>query len=545
MIWLSYLLKTVLIQLIAFVAYRLLLDREPLGYWKRAYLLGSLLLSLVIPLVAVPELFVRPIKVLAADNGANFPVDGVSGIPELLSSVEVYSLSDLLLPLVVGLYFLGVLVYFFRMLKALWSVRTRLSRAVSTEEVTSGVRLVGLSEPVATHTFLNYVFFHELTPPVKEVLAHELAHARQWHSLDRLFIGALRVVFWFNPLLRHYERAIRVNHELLADQAVLRQGIDRTSYQQQLLNALRRPASPTLSSGVDFYLTKKRFQMMYLSEARGPRVLVKLLTAGFLWVVLLFSFGQAGYAQTAPPPPPPPTVQKPTFQWREGIKQSVPTAKQLAAWRDNGDNRIHVNNRLVKASVLEEYERTDFSQYYVLKAPEGSAKDGLHVYLFTEKAYPWPNVPPPPPPLPPVPSGPPSKVLAVPQAPPVAPVPPVVAPPAPPVAPFPPVVAPPAPPAASDFPTRIPPPPMDWNKFKGKIPSAAQLKEWQDSEKFGVWIDRNLIDNATLANYSPENFSNFKAFKLIKISSNYGKYPYQVNLMTKKRLARFRRQQRN
>ncbi|MCX8212596.1 MAG: hypothetical protein OTI34_16195 [Lewinella sp.] len=86
---------------------------------------------------------------------------------------------------------------------------------------------------------------------------------------------------------------------------------------------------------------------------------------------------------------------------------------------------------------------------------------------------------------------------------------------------------------------------MDWNKFKGKIPSAAQLKEWQDSEKFGVWIDRNLIDNATLANYSPENFSNFKAFKLIKISSNYGKYPYQVNLMTKKRLARFRRQQRN
>ncbi|MFT6001158.1 MAG: hypothetical protein ACI81P_003627, partial [Neolewinella sp.] len=63
MIWLSYLLKTVLIQLIAFGCYKLLLDREPLGHWKRAYLLGSLLLSLVIPLVTVPRLFAEAVHV--------------------------------------------------------------------------------------------------------------------------------------------------------------------------------------------------------------------------------------------------------------------------------------------------------------------------------------------------------------------------------------------------------------------------------------------------------------------------------------------------
>ena len=60
MIWLIYLLKTMAIQVIAFGCYKLLLDEEPLGHWKRGYLLGSLLLSLIIPLVAAPSFFMEP-----------------------------------------------------------------------------------------------------------------------------------------------------------------------------------------------------------------------------------------------------------------------------------------------------------------------------------------------------------------------------------------------------------------------------------------------------------------------------------------------------
>jgi beta-lactamase regulating signal transducer with metallopeptidase domain len=517
MIWLSYILKMMLIQLIAFIAYRLLLDREPLGHWKRAYLLGSLFLSLVIPLVTVPALFTRSMKALASAYETSLPTDDFSSTPELLSSVEIYSLSDLLWPLVIGFYVVGTLVYLLRMLKALWSVSTRLSMAVSTQKLASGVRLVGLAEPVATHTFLDYVFFHEAAPPVKEVLAHELAHARQWHSLDRLFIGTLRVVFWFNPLLWYYERAIRINHELLADQAVLRQGIDRASYQQQLLNALRRPASPALGSGVDFHLTKKRFQMMYLSEARGPRVLAKLLTVGFLWVALLFSFGQASYAQTAPPPPPPPP---PPSTHGHKIKQAIPTAKQLAAWQDSEDYRVYVDHKLATASTLKGYKSSDFSQYYVLKYPENSGKSGLHIYMFTEKSYPWPNVPPPPPPLPPMPPSPVSKVMA----PPAPPAPPV-APPAPPAPPTPPGAAP-APPSA---PAPPPPPPMP---TKGH-PTSDQLEAWQDARTYGVWLDGKRIKNVDLKALSPTDIHYYSTSTLQRNAVNYGKYKKQLALYTK------------
>jgi hypothetical protein len=537
MIWLSYLLKTVLIQLIAFGCYKLLLDREPLGHWKRAYLLGSLLLSLVIPLVTVPRLFAESVHVFTPMVDSTMPGNSLSGTPELLPIAESYSFNNLLWPLVIGLYGLGVLVYLTRMLKALWSVRNRLVQATSSQEVSSGIQLIGLAEPTATHTFGHWIFFHEATPPAKEVLAHELAHARQWHSLDRLFVGTLQVIFWFNPLLRHYERAIRVNHELLADQAVLRQGINPISYQQQLLAALRRPASPALSSGVDFNLTKKRFQMMHLTAADGPRPLIKLFTSGLLLVALFFIFGQVGYAQRPPPPVKAPVSAQHRFK---GIKQAIPTAKQLAAWGANNNTQLFIDNKLADASELKAYKPEDFSQYYVIKVPEGSSERDLFVFLFTEKEYPWPNVPPPPPPMP---RG------KAPQSPPAPPAPPVVlhsnvpAPPAPPAAPTAALPAPPAPPSASDLPPPPPPPPMDWNAQEEKMPSMAQLKEWQDSNKFGVWINLDLVSNDELANYSPDNFGYFRVNKLMKNAKYYGKYTYQVNLVTKERLAKYRKQQ--
>ena len=103
------------------------------------------------------------------------------------------------------------------------------------------------------------------------------------------------------------------------------------SYQQQLLRALRSPASPGLSSGVDFHFTKKRFQMMYHPIANGPRALVKLLSASFLWVALLFCFGQTSYAQTPPPPPPPsPDAGKTVDMWH---RLEAPTKAQLLEWR--------------------------------------------------------------------------------------------------------------------------------------------------------------------------------------------------------------------
>ena len=68
-----------------------------------------------------------------------------------------------------------------------------------------------------------------------ELIAHEKAHLDQKHTLDVLFVEILQIVFWFNPLLLFYKRAIKLNHEFLADQAVNAQFQSVKNYQNLLL----------------------------------------------------------------------------------------------------------------------------------------------------------------------------------------------------------------------------------------------------------------------------------------------------------------------
>ena len=50
----------------------------------------------------------------------------------------------------------------------------------------------------------------------------------------------LLIVFWFHPLLYLFKYSIKLNHEFLADQAVLKNGFDLKAYQQSLLTYMER-----------------------------------------------------------------------------------------------------------------------------------------------------------------------------------------------------------------------------------------------------------------------------------------------------------------
>lgn len=64
------------------------------------------------------------------------------------------------------------------------------------------------------------------------------------------------------------------------------------------------------------------------------------------------------------------------------------------------------------------------------------------------------------------------------------------------------------------------------------VPTEAQLDSWQDSKKYGIWIDGKRVENSVLANSKVNDFAQVFVSKLGKNTINYGKYFYQVNLMT-------------
>ena len=64
------------------------------------------------------------------------------------------------------------------------------------------------------------------------------------------------------------------------------------------------------------------------------------------------------------------------------------------------------------------------------------------------------------------------------------------------------------------------------------IPTSAQLKDWQNATKYGVWIDGKRIENSVLATKSTSDFDQYFVSKLEKNARTPEGTSFQVNLMT-------------
>ncbi|MEP5945329.1 MAG: M56 family metallopeptidase, partial [Balneola sp.] len=150
-----------------------------------------------------------------------------------------------------------------------------------------------VSAKIVPHTFLNTIYVNktqfESGELSKEILDHELTHARQKHSLDVLVIELLRIVFWFNPIFYFYKRAIQINHEFLADDSVITKTQDSASYQKLLLDSIFPTYQTNLASTFNYSLTKKRFKMMVKESSIMSLATRKIiLLPVILSVVLIF-----------------------------------------------------------------------------------------------------------------------------------------------------------------------------------------------------------------------------------------------------------------
>jgi len=84
---------------------------------------------------------------------------------------------------------------------------------------------------------------------IDTILSHELEHIRQRHYRDITIGTILQIVQWWHPCTWGLLQDLRNNLEYLADQGVLREGIDRKAYQHLLLKCTvgRKVEVPSLS----------------------------------------------------------------------------------------------------------------------------------------------------------------------------------------------------------------------------------------------------------------------------------------------------------
>lgn len=164
----------------------------------------------------------------------------------------------------------------------------------------NGEKVILIEEPILPHSFWNSIFINaddfENNKIRYELIVHEKAHLIQKHTLDILFIEVLQIIFWFNPLLILYKKAIKLNHEFLADEAVNNQFNSVSYYQNLLLETASNKINVALASNINYLITKKRFLMMSKKQST-VKITLKVFAVGFIYSLLFFTFSTKTIAQ--------------------------------------------------------------------------------------------------------------------------------------------------------------------------------------------------------------------------------------------------------
>ncbi len=285
--WL-YLLKSTACLAILLLFYKFFLERESIHVFKRFYLLGALAFSMVVPELVFTEevVVIYPSVETETPSVVYAHIDNVPNVPQKLEA-DITDFS----PLLWGGYFLGLAFFGMRFFKNLAQIVRRI-QSNPKERVAAFIRVL-LGENIPPHTFFSYIFLNkgklESNNIPEEVLLHEETHARQKHSIDVLLIEILQVIFWFNPLIYVLRKSIKLNHEFLADSAVLKKGVASSTYQNTLLSFMTPAGNQAFINAINYSSIKKRFTVMKKNTSKRTAFLKSLLLLPLL-TVLLFSF---------------------------------------------------------------------------------------------------------------------------------------------------------------------------------------------------------------------------------------------------------------
>ena len=272
----SYLIYSIGSLGICWFIYTLILKNEKSFRFNRFYLLGSIVVCFLAPILnfelslnneafIVPEIFISTENTAAITNPETYST--------AVSQLEEQSLSDFLPQIFLAIYLLVSLVFLIRFFKNLVKITGLINKKVAVKA--GELWLIPIEEKGNPFSFFNFVFINrqelENQNFSTSILKHEAAHSRQYHSADILMLELISCFFWFNPFIWLYRKAILINHEFLADEAVIGAGIDLENYSNQLIQAGNKSQHFQLISGFNYVQTKKRLLMLHAD--RSPKLL--------------------------------------------------------------------------------------------------------------------------------------------------------------------------------------------------------------------------------------------------------------------------------
>jgi TonB-dependent SusC/RagA subfamily outer membrane receptor len=254
-------LKSAIIIAISVVVYLVFLARDSFFQRNRVWLLTTLFVPWLMPLLAMPvwlkNLLFKP-EVVVESIALTFDVP----ITEAVAAPAVSSFNWMNFGL--GLYAVVSLFFLLRLLWGYYSI-SRLKRGARVSSY-KGYRLVLLKDgSINPFSFFKTIYMPahlERDKHGQMILEHERTHCAQLHSIDISLAEWLLIVQWWNPFVWWLRKLIAQNHEYCVDNAMVLQTNEPQAYQYSLLNLMQSNRGVQLVNNFNQSLTKKRIVMM-------------------------------------------------------------------------------------------------------------------------------------------------------------------------------------------------------------------------------------------------------------------------------------------
>ncbi len=273
--FLIYDAKVAVALLVFYLFYRFLLKKETFHRFNRIVLVGTAVLSFLLPLCIIT--IHKPIEM---DPVAPEPVVLAADVPALETAPFVEPNLPWWPVALTILFWAGVAFVLARVLISILSI-LRIIRQGEPVREEDGCRILVTERNIDPFSWMKYIILSkkDWEQPHASILTHEKAHIAYGHSIEVLLVDVLSALQWFNPAIWMLRADLKELHEYEADDAVLRTGANLREYQYLLIRKAVSKSGYSVANSFNHSILKNRITMMSKSKsplARGLRALYLL-----------------------------------------------------------------------------------------------------------------------------------------------------------------------------------------------------------------------------------------------------------------------------
>lgn len=276
-----YILEVIACSGVLAALYSLIIERKVDFLFARLFLIFSVLLSAVIPMINIPVWEAALVPQLTEVTVGEVSTEVVQ------STVTSFAFN--FMALIWAVYGVGVALCMGSIVLQMVNILN--IRRVGQMTTFDGVNIVRSQQNIASFSLFKTIYIGNNTADtdLPTIVAHERSHIAHKHSVERVVMEIFKALLWWNPFVWIASRRLIEAHEFEADNDVIGSGCDANLYVATLLKHLFG-YSPEIANGLHNSLTKKRLKMILKGNSGRYALLRKAAVIPVLGVLFaLFS----------------------------------------------------------------------------------------------------------------------------------------------------------------------------------------------------------------------------------------------------------------